>query len=577
MREAGLGASRASFQGLADRPQADVLVVGGGINGAAVFRDLALQGVDVILVDRGDFSAGASAASSHMVHGGLRYLENGEFRLVQEAVRERNDLLRTAPHAVRPLRTTIPLSSTFGGLLTGPLRFLRLARARRSPRGAVLVETGLTVYDTFSRGGMLPRHRMRGRRAALRRHPDLRPDTRYTATYWDASALHPERLALEMVRDGLVAGRERARAANYAEVAGAADGTVIVRDGESGQETRITASVVVNASGPWADLTNAALGLPTAYLGGTKGSHIVLDDDRLLAATAGDEIFFEHDDGRIVLIYPLHGRVLVGTTDLEHDMRTEAVCTDAEVDYFVELIEHVLPGIPVDRSRIVYRYSGVRPLPRHGDTDPGLVSRDYRVESGVLPGAERTRILTLVGGKWTTFRASAEHVADRALAALGRPRRLSTRGLPIGGGWGMPRSAAARERWIAEHRGAVGAERARVLLERYGTAADRVIAAVAADPADAPLTAAPEYSTAELRHLAATEHVTHLDDLLRRRTLIGFRHGVTEETAREAAAVVADVLDWDEEHTDAEVQRVLGEAAPGGQATSTTPIMPRSS
>ena len=102
-------------------------MVGGGINGAAVFRDLALQGVDVILVDRGDFSAGASAASSHMVHGGLRYLENGEFRLVQEAVRERNDLLRTAPHAVRPLRTTIPLSSTFGGLLTGPLRFLRLA------------------------------------------------------------------------------------------------------------------------------------------------------------------------------------------------------------------------------------------------------------------------------------------------------------------------------------------------------------------------------------------------------------------------------------------------------------------
>ncbi len=572
-----MGAIRASFQGLMDRPHADVLVIGGGINGAAVFRDLALQGVDVILVDGGDFSGGASAASSHMVHGGLRYLENGEFRLVQEAVRERNDLLRTAPHAVRPLRTTIPLSSTFGRLLTGPLRFLRIGRGRRSPRGAVLVEVGLTVYDTFSRGGMLPRHRMRGRRSALRRHPDLRPDTRYTATYWDASALHPERLALEMVRDGLVAGRGRARAANYAEVVGAADGAVTVRDGESGQEARITASVVINASGPWADLTNAALGLPTAYLGGTKGSHIVLDDDRLLAATGGDEIFFEHADGRIVLIYPLHGRVLVGTTDLEHDIRAEAVCTDAEVDYFVDLIEHVLPGIPVDRSRIVYRYSGVRPLPRHGNTAPGLVSRDYRVESGILPGSDRTRILTLVGGKWTTFRASAEHIADRALAALGRPRRVSTRGLPIGGGWGMPRSAAAREHWIAALAATVGADRARMLLDRYGTAADRVIAAVTADPGDAPLTAAPEYSTGELRHLAATERVVHLDDLLLRRTLIGFRGGISEGTAREAAAVVADVLGWDETRTAAEVQRVLRRTAPARHATSTTPIMPRSS
>lgn len=542
---------------LRDRPYADVLVIGGGINGLATFRDLAMQGVDVALVERGDFVSGASAASSHMIHGGIRYLENGEFRLVHEAVTERNALLRTAPHYVQPLQTTIPIYSAFSGILSAPLRFLRHGAGKPRERGAALIKIGLVIYDSFSRGGgRVPRHEFHGRKRSLAVLPQLNPAVKYTATYWDASLRDPERLALDVLRDGLAEGGDRARAANYTAAVGATDGKVLLRDA-GGEEFAFTASVIVNASGPWTDLTNGALGDATRYMGGTKGSHIVLDHEELLAATGGRELFFEHSDGRIVLIYPLHGRVLVGTTDIEHDMTEPIVCTEAEVDYFFELIGQVFPSIAVDRSQIVYRFSGVRPLPGHGDLAPGFVSRDYRIESAALPGPTQATVLSLVGGKWTTFRASAAHLADRALELLAQPRRRSTRGVPIGGGAGYPRSERARRQWLAPHAAAVGFERAAQLLERYGTVAAEVVAAIAADPEDAALRSVPGYSTAELRHLARTEWVVHLDDLLLRRTGIAFRGAATPDAVEEIAGVVAGVLGWDTAKTDAEVARAL--------------------
>ncbi|MBN9172118.1 MAG: FAD-dependent oxidoreductase, partial [Microbacterium sp.] len=252
------------FAAISERPYADVLIIGGGINGLATFRDLALQGVDVALVERGDFVGGASAASSHMIHGGIRYLENGEFRLVHEAVTERNALLRIAPHYVRPLQTTIPIFSTFSGVLTAPLRFLRHGGGKHVERGAALIKIGLVIYDSFSRsGGRVPRHSFHGRRRSLRQLPQLNPAVKYTATYWDASLHDPERLALDVLRDGRTAGGDRARAANYTAAAAADDGGVVLRDVETGEEIRFTASVVVNASGPWTDVTNDALGDPT--------------------------------------------------------------------------------------------------------------------------------------------------------------------------------------------------------------------------------------------------------------------------------------------------------------------------
>ncbi|MBN9213791.1 MULTISPECIES: glycerol-3-phosphate dehydrogenase/oxidase [unclassified Microbacterium] len=558
---------------LRDRPFADVLIIGGGINGIATFRDLALQGVDVALVERDDFISGASAASSHMIHGGIRYLENGEFRLVHEAVTERNALLKTAPHFVRPLQTTIPIYSTFSGVLSAPLRFLRHGAGKPRERGAALIKIGLVIYDSFSRGGGLfgagmaghtvPRHAFHGRKRSLQQLPSLNPRVKYTATYWDASLRDPERLAGDVLRDGLRDGRvagddrsaDRARAANYTTAVGADDGAIVLRDVAG--EYRFTASVVVNASGPWTDLTNEALGDPSRFMGGTKGSHIVLDHPELLAAAGGRELFFEHSDGRIVLIYPLKGRVLVGTTDLEHDMREPVVCTEEEVDYFFDLIGHVFPEIVVDRSQIVFRFSGVRPLPGHGGTAPGFVSRDYRIEAQELPGTVAATVLSLVGGKWTTFRASAAHLADRALEQLARPRTRSTKGLPIGGGAGYPTSERARRQWLAPYADRVGLERAARLLDRYGTVAASVIDAIELDAADAPLSSLPDYSTGELRHLASTEQVVHLDDLLLRRTSIAFTGSATPAVVAEVGEAVAGVLGWDAPAVAAEVERAL--------------------
>lgn len=565
------------FTALEDRPYADVLIIGGGINGLATFRDLAMQGVDVALVERGDYVSGASSASSHMIHGGIRYLENGEFRLVHEAVTERNGLLRIAPHYVRGLQTTIPIFTTFSGVLTAPLRFLRHGKGKPRERGAVLIKIGLVIYDSFSRGGGLlgkgtvPPHAFVGRKRSLAQLPALNPGIKYTATYWDASLHDPERLALDVLRDGLAAGGDRARAANYTAAAGVRDGRVVLRDAVTGVETPFAASVVVNASGPSTDVTNDALGDPTRYMGGTKGSHIVFDHPELLAATGGRELFFEHKDGRIVLIYPLKGRVLVGTTDLEHDMADPILCTEEEVDYFLGLVRHVLPSIAVDRSQIVYRFSGVRPLPGHGDLAPGFVSRDYRIESEPLQGSSTT-VLSLVGGKWTTFRASAEHLADRVLELLAQPRRTSTKGVAIGGGKGYPATERARRQWLTTYQDGIGLERAATLLDRYGTVAADVIAAIAEDEDDAPLASAPGYSSGELRHLARTEGVVHLEDVLLRRTSLAFIGGVSAESAREVAEAIAPVTGWDAAARDLEVERGLAAVHAADPTWSPVPL-----
>lgn len=554
-------APRAEIADLRARPTADVVIIGGGINGIATFRDLALQGVDVVLVERDDFVSGASSASSHMIHGGIRYLENGEFRLVQESVQERNSLLRIAPHYVKPLRTTVPIFSTFSGILSAPLRFLTHRQGRPTERGAALIKAGLTIYDAFSRdGGSVPRHRFLGRTRSLAELPALNPGLKYTATYYDASMHDPERLALDVLHDGLAAG-PHARAANHLEAVAFGPNGVRVRDGVTGEEFDLAADVVVNTSGPWTDLTNARLGRDTAFMGGTKGSHIVLDHPELLEATGGREIFFEHEDGRIVLIYPLKGRVMVGTTDLEHDMREPAVCTEEEVDYFFDLIAHVFPGIRVDRSQIVYRFSGVRPLPRHDDTQPGFVSRDYRIERADVAERPGTTLLSLVGGKWTTFRALAEHLSDEVLELVGRPRIRSTKGLPIGGGAGYPTTDDARLVWIVGHGDGVGRERAEQLLDRYGTRAEALIREVEGAP-ETPLAGHDAYSREEIAWMARTERVVHLADLVFRRTSLAFTGALTPLLLDELAGVVGDELGWDAGARRAEVEatrRVLAE------------------
>jgi glycerol-3-phosphate dehydrogenase len=553
---------RISVVALRERPSADVLIIGGGVNGISTFRDLALQGVDVALVERGDFLSGASSASSHMIHGGIRYLENGEFRLVDESVHERNRLLKNAPHYVRPLRTTIPIYSTVSGILSAPLRLLTHEQSG-SPkeRGALLIKVGLVLYDTFSRdGGSVPRHRFLGRKKSLQELPLLNPDIKYTATYYDASVHEPERLGLDVLADGVAAGDngKRARAANYVEAVGTADGGVRLRDRETGSEFSFTAKVVVNASGPWTDLTNVALGQDTALMGGTKGSHIVVDNQELFDACDDRELFFENSDGRIVLIQPIKGRVMIGTTDLDADPSVPAICTEDEIDYFFDLVSHVFPTIPVNRSQIVYRFSGIRPLPKHDDTKPGFVSRDYNIVPSELAGSAGVPLLSLVGGKWTTFRALGERLSDEVLERLDVKRTVSTETLAIGGGVGFPTTPQARADWITVHRDTLSAERVDVLLSRYGTRALAVIDAIAGED-DAPLATDPTFSTGEIRYLATNESVAHLIDVVLRRTNHAFTGDVSLPLLTELSAIVGAVLGWSDAKAAAEVRATVDE------------------
>ncbi|WP_285724602.1 glycerol-3-phosphate dehydrogenase/oxidase [Psychromicrobium xiongbiense] len=555
------GEVRTSVEALKDRPRAQVLIIGGGINGVGTFRDLALQGIDVALVERGDYCQGASGASSHMIHGGIRYLENGEFRLVKESVEERNRLLKIAPHYVKPLKTTIPIFSTVSGVLSAPMRFLTHKQGKPQERGALLIKLGLSLYDSFSRdGGTVPRHQFVGHKKALEELPRLRSDVKYAATYFDASVHNPERLTLDVLRDGVAAGTgegadHTARPANYVAATAFTDHGVELTDQLSGETFTFDAEVVVNTSGAWVDLTNEALGAPTSFMGGTKGSHIVLDSPELLAACAGREIFFEHTDGRIVLIYPLADRVLVGTTDINADPRVSPVCTEEEIEYFFELVNHVFPDVSLDREQIIYTFSGIRPLPKHDDTQPGFVSRDYRIEQAQHRQGERdVPVLSLVGGKWTTFRALSEHLSNEVLALLGASRTISTAELAIGGGVGFPRTDAGVEEWITAHQtSTVDAARAATLLTRYGTRADDVIAFLQTGP-DAVLHSTHELSSRELLYLAEQEQIGHLIDVFIRRTSLAFRGLVSRELLAETAEILAEPLGWDAERVRFELE-----------------------
>ena len=526
-------------------PSTRVLVIGGGINGIATFRDLALQGIDVILVERSDFCSGASAASSHMIHGGVRYLENGELRLVKESLMERNRLLASAPHYVRPLKTTIPIFTLVSGLLAAPIRLFTHAQGKRKERGALLIKVGLMMYDLFGRNqGKMPRHSFLGRQKSLQQMPHMNPDIKFTATYYDAAMDNPERLALDVLRDGVEAG-DHARAFNYVSAVGSDSGAVVLRDELTGDTLTVSADVVVNTSGPWTDLTNEALGQKTSYMGGTKGSHIVLDNPTLFEACDGREIFFENSDGRIVLMYPIMNRVLVGTTDIPVDMRDEIVCTDEEVDYFFDLVSRVFPHITTEHSQIVYRYSGVRPLPATGDVNPGVVSRDYRIVEGALG---ETPLLSLVGGKWTTFRALGEHLADEVLKLLGRSRSVSTVDLAIGGGKDFPINPSERARWVDDHSSVLPRERVEQLLARYGTYAATVISYLESH-GDEVLAHHPDYSKSEIQYLVSNEWVHTLEDLTKRRTTLEFRGEASAELREEIARIRLDELGWGVDRT----------------------------
>jgi glycerol-3-phosphate dehydrogenase len=353
----------------------DVLILGAGVNGAGLFRDLCEQGVNCLIVDKYDFGSGTSAAPSRLIHGGLKYLETGEFGLVAQSTLERNLLLRNAPHCVEPLPTLIPIFSWTRGIWAALRTLMGSTRAPRS-RGAVLIKVGLALYDFYgSRSRVMPRHSLVGKTRALRDLPVMTKKIVAAGTYYDAKISRPERLVYELVRDGLDAN-PRSAAANFTTLASAAEGAATFQQPD-GKSFSIWPKIVINAAGPWIDRVNASLGVETRLIGGTKGSHILLDHDELIRSLNGRMIYFEADDGRICLVFDYLGRALVGSTDIPANDPENVRCEDWEIDYFLDSLRSLLPGLQFSRDQIVYTYSGIRPLPASNASEPGLISRDH--------------------------------------------------------------------------------------------------------------------------------------------------------------------------------------------------------
>lgn len=521
----------------------DVLIVGAGINGAGLFRDLCEQGLSVAIVDKADFGSGTSAAPSRLIHGGIKYLETGELGLVAQSTLERNLLLRNAPHAVRPLPTVIPIFSWLTGI-GAALRTLFGSTTAPRGRGALLIKIGLAMYDFYgARHRVMPRHALWSKARALTEIPPLTPRIVAAGTYYDATVRHPERLVLELLQDGIKASAQ-SEALNYAQLLGS-DGGVVRFALPDGGERSFRPRIVVNAAGPWIDHVNAALGAPSRLVGGTKGSHIVLDHPDLLRALNGRMIYFEANDGRICLVFDYLGRALVGSTDIRAADPDTVRCEDDEIDYFLASLRELLPGLAFGREQIVYAYSGIRPLPRSDGTAPGLISRDHSAPVMETEGSRNWPIVSLVGGKWTTFRGFAEEVTDMLLARLGRSRRVSTQSLAIGGGRDFPTDAAARAHWISTVTAETGASpaRAEALLDRYGTTARAILAHEAGRQAE-PLADAPDYTLAEIDWLVRNENVVRLADIVMRRTALAITGRLSRVSLEQIADTVATALAW---------------------------------
>ena len=611
-----------------------VLVLGGGIHGAAIARELALNGVPVVLIDANDLAAGATSKSSRLIHGGLRYLEYGDVRLVRESLIERQRLLELAPHLVRPLRLFVPTTQRWSGLLRSVLGFFKLARTRlgrwllsraerRAPRGYWPVRIGLWMYDLFSWGDGLQKSRggRRGARAegqgteqnlaaadssavprpsALASQPLVDPQRyRWMAEYSDAQMVYPERCVFDLLADAEQSAREQGTLfeviphaklewhGSAIRILGSAlssnspdspspphpnplppksggDGTRPEAKAEEpltlalspqgrGEGTRsaatksladfqpstlhyqpsFTPSLIINVSGAWGDITLNGIDAGTTPLfAGTKGSHFITRHPQLKAALGDGGVYAETADRRLCFILPLGDAVLVGTTDERWSGPPEdAVASDAELDYLLSLVQTVF-GLTLSRLDIVAHYSGVRPLPRTTDTNNAAVSRDHSLVEHRLHGVH---IVTLVGGKLTTFRSVAEQIADRVLRQLGITRQTNTYERLLAGSDGFPRESSEWpklwQQWATDY--GTTAEEANALWPLYGMRTREILAAVAPQPlivvADTPFT------TRVVRGVIEREWVTTLDDLIERRLMLVFAPNLTLGTLQDLA------------------------------------------
>ena len=548
---------RAALLGLAAE-EFDVLVVGGGITGAGTARDLAMRGHRVALVERDDFASGTSSRSSRLVHGGVRYLEHGHLGLVFESSRERRALLAIAPHLVRPLEFTWPV--------------YRGARVPRWKLGA-----GLFLYDALALFRNVGRHRRLSRDETLGREPALQPEALLGgATYWDA-ATDDARLTLANALD---ARRSGAAVLNHCAVhelvrdeAGRMRAAVVA-DRLGGTRVNVRARVIVNATGPWSDEVRR-LDEPGSGAGvrGTKGVHVLVRRDRVRnrnAVTLTSAV-----DGRVMFVLPAGEFAIVGTTDTATAMHPDEVrATEADVDYLLRSANAAFPAARLTRGDVISAWAGIRPLVARTFTGTAAsASREHLIESSP------SGVITVSGGKLTTYRAMAAEVADaaeRALGAVPAPAPTDTTALPGGDLRSLADEAAAATDVVGD------AGIATRLVHAHGSDWLGVWELAEHDASlAAPVVEGLPYLRAELAWAVEREMACTLADLLVRRTHLAFEtadngRGIAAEVAR----LVAPRLGWTEagmRHAVAEYEReahrlfAIDAAEPGDAAAGEGP------
>ena len=513
----------------------DVLVVGGGVTGAGAALDAASRGLRVALVEARDLASGTSSRSSKLIHGGLRYLEQFDFKLVWEALRERDLLVsKLAPHLVKPVSFLYPL--------------------QRKVIERPYVGAGLVLYDALEGTKRpVPHHRHLTVRGALRLAPALKPsglagallyydaqadDARYTLTVARTAAAHGALIATQ------VSARELLRSPDGATVTGAR-----VRDEESGRDIDVRARRVVVCAGVWTDLVHELSGgVRAGYkVRMSKGVHIVVP----YAAIRSDTGIILRTEKSVLFIIPWGQRWIVGTTDTDWTGdRAEPAATGEDIDYILEHANRILAR-PLTRSDVIGVYAGLRPLIAADDSTPTTkLSREHVVGTPV-PG-----LTSIAGGKFTTYRVMARDVIDAAVADFGRwvPASVTDQ-LPLLGADGLAAAAAEAERLAEDY----GVPRAAVehLLDRYGTLTDEVLELTRDDPALArPLADGHPYLCAEVAYAVTHEGALHAEDVLARRVRLFIETGACgAEAIGPVTDIMGGLLGWDSERRATEADR----------------------
>lgn len=492
----------------------DLLVIGGGVNGLATAWDASLRGLRVAIVEKGDWGSGTSSWSSRLIHGGLKYLEHLEFGLVFESLRDREWLLRSAPHLVKPLAFLMPFYRT-------------------NEHGRLILRLGMFVYDVLSFGKSVPNHRGLSRKATIEREPSLvRDGLQGAGVYYDAQVAHAERLCVELMLAARAAG---AITVNYAEVEallarGSSVAGATVVDRETGERFDVPATVTVNAAGPWIDDVLRGTDMGAVRLnGGTKGTHLVVD--RWQGGPTEECVYYEaRSDGRQVLVIPWLDRYLIGSTDKRFDGDLDRAMPDEqEVEYILAETNAVFPEARLTRDSIAFAYTGVRPLPYKASGAEGAITRKHIVKVHPQGG-----LITLIGGKLTTFRTLGEHAADAASRVLGVKQKSRTRTTALPGSAIKPEVALAQ---VREMRPGLDSAVAIRLVDIYGSRALDVVQLMETDDPHAVI-------TAEVLVAVRHEQARTLSDVLARRTMRGLDNDLGVSVLARVVAVMATELGW---------------------------------